>query len=502
MTTIAKNRRFTGLAEVLRMSVPASTSMLSKTLTQFVDALMVAQLGPAAISAQGIAAVMAFVPESFTLGTLGVVNTFVSQNLGAGRLRRCGSYAWAGQTIALLMAILIVPMVFFARPLFAAIGHEANVQAFEILYFRYMILAIPLTVCTRVLETFFYGIHRPGIVVAGAIIANVFNVLGNYALIFGHFGFPAMGLEGAAIASVASFGLHLTVLASVFLSTGFHRRYGTRLVGAMRVRQCIDILRIGWPAGVTFLIDILIWSLFAAKMIGRFGTENLNASTAAVRYMHLSFLPAVGISIATTALVGKYIGEGRPDLARKRAHTALRVAMIYMGTCALAFLVFRHEMVRLFVHVSPKLAADGMDAERIVAIGGRIMVCAAMFQIFDAMAIVFNGALRGAGDTRWPMVISTVLCMVFLGGGSLLMVHAAPELEGLGPYIAATAYIIALGLAMAWRFESGAWRRINLLGPRPVAMAPPVETAPITPGEMATPGELPSPHESNDTKAD
>jgi len=455
-----------GLGEVLRMSAPTSMSMLGRTITQFVDGVMVAHLGPAIFSAQAIGGLVAFVPESFSIGALGVVNTYVSQNLGAGRQRRCGQYAWAGLAIAMLLSVLFMPLAAVARPLFAAIGHAADVQPMEILYFRYMILAVPLTMSVRVLEAFFYGLHRPIIVVATSLLANLLNVVGNYVLIFGKLGFPEMGLEGAAVASVASWLVQLAILLSVFLSHRIHRRFGTRMVRAVRLRQCKDILRIGWPAGMRFFIDLFTWTIFTANLIGRFGTAHLAAATAAVRYMTLSFMPAVGIGIATTAIVGRYIGRGQPDIARKRAHTATITAIAYMGACALAFLLFRHPMVRLFTKISSDAATSGLEAEKIVRIGGRIMVCAAVFQVFDAVGVVFSGALRGAGDTRWPMVITACLSIVVLVGGGTAMVLFLPELESLGPYIAATAYVIVLGLVMAWRFESGAWRRINLLGPR------------------------------------
>ncbi len=437
--------------------------MLGRTLTQFIDSMMVSRLGPITITAQSIGGLVAFVPESFSIGALGVVNTFVSQNLGAGRLKRCGQYAWAGLAIAAVLAAIIYPLAIFAGPLFALIGHEPAVQTGEVLYFRYMILSVPVTMSIRVLEAFFYGLHRPTVVFTASIIANLFNIAGNYVLIFGKFGFPAMGLEGAAIATVASWGLQLAILLAVFLRPEMHRLYGTRHIRAARLRQCLGILRIGWPAGIRFFVDIFTWSIFTTILIGRFGTEHLAAATIAVRYMTLSFMPAIGISLATTALVGRYIGQGRPDLARRRAHTALRVAMVYMGACATAFWIWREPMIRMFLAVSPT-AADGLDLDMIVSIGGRIMICAAIFQLFDAIGITFSGALRGAGDTLRPMIFSIVLNLVILIGGGYLMVKYFPQLESIGPYIAATVYVIVLGIMMAWRFEGGAWRKIDLLG--------------------------------------
>ena len=452
-----------GVVEVLRVGLPASASMLGRTMTQFVDGVMVARTGQAAFIGQGVGALVAFVPEAFSIGIIGVINTFVSQNLGAGRSRRCGQYAWAGLGICGILSAIFLPLFFLAKPLFSLINHAADVQINEVLYFRYMILAMPLTMSIRALESFFYGLHKPRVVVTISIFANAVNVVGNYVLIFGKFGMPAMGLKGAAIATVASWSLQFTILLIVFLSRNTHLRFGTRFVRAVRFSHFRDIFRVGWPAGISFFIDLTTWTVFTTLLVGHFGKTHLAAAQAAARYMTLSFMPAIGMSIATTALVGRYIGMGRRDLARKRAHCALRITMIYMGVCALIFFFFRHWLIGLFAHHNPVGLDKEVAMQEMIVVGGRIMICAAVFQLFDACNIIFNGALRGAGDTRWPMVVMFMLSTVVLVGGGTAMVIYLPQLKSLGPYIAATAWVVLLAPILTWRFESGAWRKINLL---------------------------------------
>jgi len=174
-----------------------------------------------------------------------------------------------------------------------------------------------------------------------------------------------------------------------------------------------------------------------------------------MRYIGLAFMPAVGIGIATTALVGKHIGLRQPDIARKRAHQGVITAMVWMGMCGAMFLAFRYPLARLF--------ATTDQADEIVRIGARIMICAAVFQLSDAVGIVYIGALRGSGDTKWPMLVTVVLSWSILVGGGIATVLLLPQLESLGPWIAASVYVIVMGAAMAWRFESGAWRKIDLL---------------------------------------
>ena len=472
-----------GLAQVLRLSWPASLTMLNSTLMKFVDGLMVSRVGHLPFAAHFLAGISSFVPESFIMGMLSVVNTYVSQNYGAGRLRRTGQYAWAGMRVALLAAAVIAPLALLARPMFTFFGSLSQdganpaLVALQTVYFRYMILGAALTLSIQVLHQFFYGIHRPGIVLTASVIANLFNVACNATLIYGLMGFPAMGLEGAAIGTLLSWCLQVTILLGMFLRRELNERFGTWAFRKVPWRRSVEILRLGWPAGAQLCNNIASWTVLSLVLVGRFGEVHLAATTAVVRYLGLSFMPAVGIGMATTALVGRHIGEGRPDLARKRAHTALAVAMTYMGLCGAAFWVFRHPMIAFFIHISPSAGLTGAAAdhlaEQIVDIGATVMLCAAVYQLFDAAEIVYTGALRGAGDTLWPMVVTALVSWTAILGGGMLFVHFLPQLGSTGPWIATSAYVIILGVLIGWRFESGAWRRINLLNPAPSEPAVP-----------------------------
>jgi len=479
-----------GLGEVLRISWPASVSMLNSTLMRFVDALMVAYVGAIPFSAQFMAGITAFIPESFAVGVLMVVNTYVAQNLGAGRVHRCSQYAWAGLRLAAIFCLLIAPLALLARPIFEllgqspASGNPPELIEQEVMYFRYAVLAVFFTLTARPIEQFFYGIHRPRIVLAGSIVANVLNIFGAYALIFGShaiaghwhgwFGWnvefprhwPGMGLEGAAIAMVGSWIVYFLILLLVFLSGSVHRRFQTRAMTQMNWGDMKDLLRTGWPAGVQFLNDIGPWVIMSA-LVSTFGWEHLAATSVAMRWMPLSFMPALGIGVAATALVGKYLGAGRADLARRRTHTALRVALVYMGLCGLAFLIFREDMVRFFITVLPgepgQLEQTPEQVEQIVRVGGWVMICAALFQLFDAVGITYISALRGAGDTLGPMFIVICTSWTLVVGGGFLAVKVLPQLGSIGPWIAGSLYVVVLGLLMAWRFERGAWRKLDLL---------------------------------------
>jgi MATE family multidrug resistance protein len=460
-----------GLRQVFQIALPASLSMLGPMLIRFVDAIMVSRLGghtgPWCLDAQGVAAMTAFSVESFFVGLISVLNTFVGQNLGAGRLDRCGRYAWTALWACLLPAAAEASLAFFAGPIFRLYGHAPHLYWREVMYFRYMMVAAFLTLPGAVLETFFFGVQRAGIVFLVMLVSNVVNLVANYLLVYGTFGFPRMELEGSAIASVIAWTVRLAMLLAMFLSPKIARQFGTRKT--MRPDGgCIrDLLRVGWPAGVSFFNDVFPWTIFQNVIVAFFGEAHLAATAIAFRYIPLSFMPAVGIGAAATAIVGRFMGMGRPDLARRSAHQALRLALVYMGLCALVMGLFGEQLVRFFIHVIPTAGGEQESAalrEQIIVIGGKVMICAAFFQLFDAVGIVFSSALRGAGDTRWPMAVVVVLSWGFVAGGGFAMTRIAPSLGSIGPWLACSAYVVVLGAAMAWRFERGRWAKIRLVG--------------------------------------
>jgi MATE family multidrug resistance protein len=460
-------RRFWGLGELLALAWPASLSMLSHTVMMFVDGIMVASTGPDPLGAQFVGGISSFIPAALMMGILTVVNTYTSQNLGAGRLKRCGQYAWAGLAIAFTFALCMQFLSIPAGAIMQGFGHGQKVAVLEAMYFRYMLLGLIPMLTSKVLEQFFFGLGRSNVVLLASVVANVVNIFANWVLIYGRLGFPAMGLQGAAIGTVLGATVMLGVMAAVFFSRKTNERYATRRPGDMKLRECGEILKIGWPAGVQFCADVLAWGMITALLIGKFGMDHLAANTTAIRYMAISFMPAVGIGIATTALVGRYIGEKRPDLALRRVRAGLVAAVGYMGCCGLFFFIFRHELVRFYVDVVPNkdIQPEQIAAriELITQIGGRLLLCAAIFQVFDAVVIIYNGALRGAGDTLFPMITTIVLCWVFQVGGGFAIVHNFPELTSLGPWISASGFIIMLAVVFCWRFESGSWRKIDLL---------------------------------------
>jgi Na+-driven multidrug efflux pump len=228
-----------------------------------------------------------------------------------------------------------------------------------------------------------------------------------------------------------------------------------------------DLLKVGLPAGIGLMVNVALWGVILVGLVGRFGTEALAATSAALAFTSLSVMPVVGIGTALTAAVGKTIGQGRKDLALKQTSVCLRVGLAYMGLVGICFFVFRNALMRFW-------SADA----RVIEIGAHILICAAVYQVFHAARTIYSGSLRGAGDTVWLAVISAVGAVVILWLGGAIIARLWPSLGALGPWMAATVSIVSVGLANRWRFKSRRWMNIDLFKHRPVTL-PMRDGAPI-----------------------
>jgi MATE family multidrug resistance protein len=184
-----------------------------------------------------------------------------------------------------------------------------------------------------------------------------------------------------------------------------------------------------------------------------FHTQAMAANVFVFRYMSVSFMPAFGISVAVTALVGRSIGMGRPDLAVACANLGFKVTCIYMLTCGILLFTFRRQLIGLFT-----------TDPQVLATGATLLIFAAMYQLFDAVYIVYNGALRGAGDTLVPALVTGSLCWAITVFAARGIATHWPQLGPIGPWISASCYGMILGTFIVFRFLRGRWKQIDLAG--------------------------------------
>jgi MATE family multidrug resistance protein len=442
-------------AVLLRLAVPNVASTVTQTLMSFTDFLIVSRM-PAASQAQAAISVagLTFITLlAMPMGTMTCVTTMVSQSLGAGRQRDCAVYAWQGIWMALLygtVALLLWPLV---PTFYQMFGHEPAVTAMEVSYLHIRLLSLGIAGATVSLDNFFNGIHRPAINTVSAILSVSVNVVLTYAWVLGKLGFPAMGVAGAAwatvVATVVRAAFQLGVMCFGRAASAFEPRKAWRWDRGKMRRLCW----VGWPAGAAFLTDIAAWTVFQLAIIGRFGTTDLAATGGVFRYLEVSFMPAVGIGIAVSTAVGKAIGQGRPLLARRLTWIGTGFNAAYMSLMALLFVLFGEWLMRF---ISPDPA--------VVQLGTILFVYAAVFQFFDAIAITHSCALRGAGDTMWSSIVGATEVWIILVGGGWLVARLRPDLGSVGPWAFAAAFVIVIGITLFARWRWGPWESFDVIG--------------------------------------
>lgn len=459
--------------ELLVLAVPIVGMTTTRMLMGFIDFVMVSKLGTEAQAAISPASILVFTVACLGMGTANGVQTFVAQSLGRGRPREAGSYAWQAFYLAGVFALLSLPLCasvpWWFRGLARLGEHPAAAVEMEIAYLRIAFLMLPAATLSVGLDGFFSGVHRPWISFVAALCALAVNALGNWLLIFGHCGFPEMGIAGAAVATVIGWWVRAAVLTVAFLHTDYAAPYNTRHGWAFHWERMRGVLRVGGPTAVQWLVDIGSWVVFMVVMMPPFGLATMAASNVGLQCMHFSFMPAVGIGIALCSQVGHAIGAGDQELAKVRARVALRLTILYMGAVGVLFCVARRQLMWLF-----------NDDPAVIEAGSWILIWAGIFQVFDAMGITYMNALRGAGDTRWPAVVTFALCWgVFVSGG-YAVARLLPQFGLNGPWFACTLYIVLLGLLLGWRWQAGHWRSIRLFHEPAVTQAvEPPDEAPM-----------------------
>lgn len=468
------------LRELLLIAGPTVATMTSYTVMTFTDKWLVSRLGPEFVGAQGNGGLAAWVPQSVAMGILQMINTYVSQNMGAGKPERGTPYAWNGVWIAWMFALLFIPYSFTLPFFFAKAGIDPHQAALAAQYGQVLLFGASLNLSTRAISNFFYGLHKAGIVMAAGITANVFNLFASAILVFGNgpvpeelggfgrvistaghwLGVRPQGMVGSAYGTVLATLVELSIPLTLFLSPKCNRLYATRRAWKPSWPHILDLFKTGWPGGLMFGNEMVCWGFFMVYLVSHFGVQHASAGWIAHQYMSLSFMPAVGISVACTAIVGKYMGAKQPRVAAGRAWLSVAVAMTYMGLCGLMFVIFRRPLVEFFIEPG----TSGADKAELVRLGGQMLIAAACFQLFDAAAMVLSGALRGAGDTVFPGVATVISSWIIIVAGGLVMTWVFPGLQSIGPWITAALYIATLGVILLLRFLSGRWMLIDLLG--------------------------------------
>jgi len=448
--------REAGYREVFVVAIPLILSTASWSVQHFVDRMFLAWYSPETIAAAMPAGMVNFTLVSIFMGTAGYVNTFVAQYYGAKRFHRIGPALWQGVYMSLIGGLLILMAIPFAGPVFRLVGHGPQIQQHEVAYFRILCLGGFFYIASYALSGFFSGRGKTWPVMWVNTVTTVVNLVLDYALIFGRWGMPELGIVGAAIATVAagafSFFLFLAILAGKNTNRTYHTLKGWRFDSELFVR----LLRYGFPNGVQFFLEIAGFTGFVL-VVGRLGTASLAATNIAFNINTLAFMPMIGFGIAISVLVGQYLGADKPGLAQTAAYSGFHMTLAYMVAIAAAYVLVPDIFVAPFAH-----NADPQRFGEIYRYSVVLLRFVAVYSLFDAMNIIFCSAIKGAGDTRYVMFV-TVLLSVFVLIVPVYLVVEVLEFGLMLAWVLATVYVTMLGVIFYLRFRGGKWKTMRVI---------------------------------------
>lgn len=453
-----------GYADVLRVSLPLVASLASTTIMQFTDRLFLSHYSVEAIAAAVPGALANLVVLLTFMGIITYSNVFIAQFTGAGLRHRVGVTLWQAIYLSIISGIVLLFAAAGGEALFSLAGHDPEVQRQETIYFGILTGGGVWALLSASLSCFFSGLGQTRLLMFASFMGVVVNIPLDYFLIFGIPALPGlgfgglapMGIAGAAYATVTGWVVNFLILAVFVFTPRNERAY--RIWSGWRpdVPLLRRIVRYGFPSGVNSFMELLTSTIFVF-VAGRLGSHALAATNITFSINGVSFLPALGLNIGASVLVGQAMGRNNPVQAEKAAHSSLHIALFYMVIMALVFVTIPGVLIGLFrpSGVDPEAAAA------IMATGEVLLRYVAFYSIMDAWSLIYFGSLKGAGDTWFVMWAMTGACVCMLAGSYLADLFFPGSLHAL--WFVFTLVVSGLAGSAALRFYFGPWRKLSLI---------------------------------------
>ena len=442
---------------IIAISLPIIAGMAGRTIMMFSDRLFLAQHSQLELQASLPAGILSFTFLCILFGTVSYSSTFVSQYFGAGDRDGCSQSMAQGYYLAMFSAPLLAAMTIPGSMLLNISGHAPEVLALEQTYFRILMLSASGPVFTAAASSFWNGRGKTVPAMTAVLIGAGINILLDYAMIFGKFGFPEMGIRGAGIATAISSFIPGTILTVAAYSGKTARNYRTRENFKFSWPLTKRILRFGFPAGLHIFMDVASFTVFIF-IAGRLSVVDFTANNLAFSVNNLAFNPLLGFGFATTVIVGRCIGMGRTDMAIRATGRSFVLSMLYFVPLAVTFILFPGFYTKLFF--SPDSTCTVEELSSTVT---KLLLIVAAWGVFDAISLVYGGALRGAGDTRFVVWVSALLGWLFWIPG-IIYLYAVRHSGIVDLWLFTSLYVAVFGFLFFFRFKTGKWKSINLLG--------------------------------------
>jgi len=434
---------------MLKLALPLILAELAWMSMGIVDTIMVGHLpnSAEAIGGASLAGILFSVAGIFGIGLLMGMDTLVSQSFGAGNQDDCNRTLWNMVYLTLPLAPVLMGLVELSLHLLHDFGINRGVEGVAEPYMQMLLWSMLPLLLYSGFRRYLQAVDDVKPVPFVLITANVINAAGNWMLIYGKLGMPAMGTRGSALS---------TVLARIYMAAAmfyFVVRHDRRTRGGLwRVSKRIEperiwrLLRIGFPAAGQIAFEIGVFS-FATAIVAKLDARSLAAHQIALSAVSFSYMVPLGISSAAAVRVGQALGRGDQAGARREGWTAVRLALMFMSSTAILFLAIPRLIARMF---SPDPA--------VIASSTALLAIGAAFQLFDGAQVVTTGALRGMGDSHTAAIVNLIAYwFIGLPAGWYLCFDRGWGARGVWAGLCIGLVLIGSILLWTWQHKTRGW---------------------------------------------
>jgi len=444
----------------MRLAGPVILAMLTQTMLNVVDTILVGRLPPELATPGQAALEVSVILLWFVGGFLGAISVgtqaLTARRVGERDDLRAGAVLSNSLLIAVSSSLVFTAAAWVATPwLFRLVNHNPTVVEVGLPYWEWRLIGMASMVLTLSIKSFFDGIGRTQVHMVSAVAMNIVNFVLAYGLIFGELGLPRMEVAGAGLAAMLSSYFGLAIMIGAMLLRGHRARFHYLRLRNLSASLCRELVRLSLPSGLATMVVMTGFGLFL-RIVARTdeaagsGTVNFTATSIIIRILSLLFIASLGYGTATATLVSQSLGEGNAERAARYGWASVK-----LGACV-------GLLLGVFTFLFPGWILRGFTLDPAVLQAARPALRLASFvEPLCVVALVFTQALFGAGNPRFVLMVELLLHFtVVVPGAYLLGVVAGMGLMGV--WIAASAYVVLLAAIMAWKFAEGSWKQIKI----------------------------------------
>lgn len=450
---------FASTREVLQVAMPLMVSAGMFSLVLFADRTLLLWYDGESMSASMAAGNLFWVLVCLPVGIASMTGAIVSQYVGAGQQERIGRFLWQSVWLSLMTAPWFAGSAWIATQLFEAASQPPELIQLEATYLRLLLLGAVGMVLETALSGFFSGTERTSVIMWVSVASGLLNLTLDLLLIFGAGPIPELGIAGAAIGSAASFWFKVICYAALLLRPTYEAVYCLRQGFGFDRGVLGNLLFFGFPTGLMYLTESGGFTVIVLR-IGSLGDIPLRATTMAINFNMIAFIPLVGVSIASSVLVGRHLLQSGPARAARSVYGAMAIGGCYSGIWMLGYLAFPDVMMSLYELNERGIQAGGSAARESIELARGLLRFVAIYVVLDAVQLILAGALRGAGDT-WFVLLTGVAASVIALAIGFTFEPGSGQLHWWWWMVALWVWLLAM--MMTARFFQGSWRRMRMV---------------------------------------